>query len=98
MTVDDFNVLSGFERHSPGKKFIKCGAQGIKITAIIEVAVHPAGLLRGDIGKLFPGKTVGLAEAGQFDGSQRRINKNIQRVDHFMYNALLVYFFQCAGK
>ena len=39
-----------------------------------------------------------LAEAGQFDGSQRRINKNIQRVDHFMYNALLVYFFQCAGK
>ena len=42
VTVDDFYVLSGFERHSPGKKFIKCGAQGIKITAIIERVVHPA--------------------------------------------------------
>ena len=110
MTVNDFNVLSGFERHSPGKKFIKCDPQRIKITAIIERAVHPAGLLRRDIEKIFPvklgaqsrqifpGKTAGLAEAGQFDGSQRRINKNIQRVDHFMYNALLVHFFQGAGK
>ena len=39
---------------TPAKKFIKGGAQGIKITAIIEGAVHPAGLLGGDIGQGFP--------------------------------------------
>ena len=99
-----------YERHSPAEKFIKGGAQGIKITAIIEGAVHPAGLLGGDIGqgfpaqlgtqrsRIFPGKPGGQAEAGQFDVSRCRIDKNIERVDHFMKDTLLVHFFQDAGQ
>ena len=42
------------EWYPSGKKFIESSAQGIKITAIIEGAVHPAGLLGGDIGQRFP--------------------------------------------
>ena len=110
VSVDDFHGLPGLERHSSSEKFIKGGAQGIKITAIIERAVHPAGLLGGNIGQgfpgqlgtqrcqIFPGKPGGQAEAGQFDRSRCRINKNIQRVDHFMQDALPVHFFQGAGQ
>ena len=54
VSVDDFHGLPGLEWHPPAEKFIEGSAQGIKITAIIEGAVHPAGLFGGDIGQGFP--------------------------------------------
>ena len=109
VSVDDFHGLPGLEWHPSSEKFIKGGAQGIKITAIIERAVHPAGLLGGDIGQgfpaklgtqrrqFFPGKPGGQAETVSlmFPDADRQ---NIERVDHFMQDALLVHFFQDAGQ
>jgi len=51
MAVDEFHRILGLEGEPAGQNLIKGDSQRVQITAVVGRPVHPAGLLRGNIGQ-----------------------------------------------
>ena len=96
MGMDYFEQIIGFKRKLSADKLIQDNAQGVKISAVIQDAVHPSCLLRRNIGqctfkhirifysRFFSGQGARNPEVNDLQLPCFMINNDIGRIDILM--------------